>query len=91
MTIFIVEDESHAETFGEYISFSDALSELKKRSIIPWDLEPNRAPCQNWKTCGRTYEIIEYDNSVDPWKELKRVFVLEISANGIEWANGFGT
>jgi len=43
------------------------------------------------KTCGRTYEIIEYDNSVDPWKELKRVFVLEISANGIEWANGFGT
>jgi hypothetical protein len=46
--MFIIEDEIHAEPQkGEYITFEDALAELQKKSIIPWDEKPNRCPCTN--------------------------------------------
>ena len=43
------------------------------------------APCTNWRTCGRAYEIVEYDTSSIPWKELRRVPVLEIDSSGANW------
>ena len=80
-----IEDERHAEPVGKFSSVSDALVELERRAKIGWDQEPNRAPCEGWKTCGRTYEIVEYDDAQDPWKEVRRYRALETSAAGVWW------
>jgi hypothetical protein len=83
--VFVIEDDLHAEIVGEYATRSDAISELKRRAKIPWDRAPNVAPCRGWRTCGRQYVVIEYDVSMVPWKELSRRYVLEISAEGVDW------
>jgi len=84
-----IEDESHAETLGQYPNFQAALIELKRLAKIPWDKEPNLAPCTNWKTCGRMYEIIEREDSLSHWKEVRRIPALEVSALGIKWLTEF--
>ena len=38
-----------------------------------------------WRNCGRSYEVAEYDDSYTPWTELRRVKVLDISADGPVW------
>lgn len=84
--MFQIEDESHAEPQrGKFESYDDALNEIKNRAKIPWDKAPNRCPCSNWKTCGRHYQIIQYDDTTVPWKELNRYSILKISAKGIIW------
>lgn len=86
--MFIIEDEIHAEPQnGEYKTFEEAYAELQKRAIIPWDEEPNRCPCTNWKNCERNYQIIEYDTTKTPWKELQRMDVLTISSKGVKWTD----
>jgi hypothetical protein len=85
----IIEDERHAEWQGEFPSFHHAIAELKRRAKIPWNLEPNRAPCISWQTCGRKYEIVDFDDTSSPWKELRRVPVLDVSATGVKWSIGF--
>src|SRR5574341_1379927 len=86
--MFAIEDESHAEIQGEFSSFGEAIGELRRRAGIPWDQGPNRAPCTNWRHCGRDYEVVEYDDSQSPWKEVRRVGVLQVSASGIIWSSG---
>ena len=66
--------------------FEQASTELKRRAKIPWDEPPNVAPCNGWRACGRAYEVVEYDDSETPWKELSRTLVLEVSASGVKWA-----
>jgi hypothetical protein len=84
--VFIIEDELHAEhQGGEFLTFADAIAELERRAAIPWDETPNLAPCKRWRTCGRRYEIIEFDMTVEPWRELRRFPALSIRAKGIEW------
>lgn len=84
--MFVIEDELHAEQQdGEFATFEDALSELKRRSSIPWDHEPNQAPCTAWRTCGRQYVVIEIDQLDASWKEVSRTDVLEVSAKGVTW------
>ena len=84
--MFIIEDEFHAEwQDGEFATLHDAISELKRRAKIPWDEEPNKAPCTNWRNCGRQYVVIEYDDSVSPWKEQSRIYILDIRAKGVKW------
>lgn len=83
--MFTVEDEAHAEPQGEFEAFEDAMGEVQRRASIPWDSEPNVAPCLSWKTCGRRYEIVEYDARSRPWRELQRVLALEVSAAGVKW------
>ncbi len=81
---FFIEDESHAEwQDGEYDSFESALAELKRRAEIAWDQEPNVCPCTSWKTCNREYAILECET--DPWNEIRRVSVLEVSSKGNNW------
>jgi hypothetical protein len=87
--MFVIYDERHAEMHGEFSSFQEAMIELKRRAQIPWDEEPNRAPCMNWEKCGRSYGLIEYDESFSPGKELRRVEVLNVSASGAEWLGTF--
>jgi hypothetical protein len=85
--MFVIEDERHAEPQGQFASFAQAIAKLKQLASVPWDESPNRAPCTNWRKCGRTYEIIEYDDSYRPWKELRRAAALEISGAGVKWAS----
>ena len=88
--MFVIEDEAHAEPQGQFASFEKAIVELQRRAIVPWNQDPNRAPCTNWRSCGRKYEVIEYDDSHAPWREVQRMLVLEVSAAGVKWADGFG-
>lgn len=84
--MFQIEDEMHAEPQkGEFNTFAEALEELKRRAAIPWNQHPNRCPCENWESCCRNYEIIEYDNSILPWKKLSSKEVLKISSEGVQW------
>ena len=88
-TRFIIEDESHAELRSEHSTFAEAVEELKRLSAIPWDQPPNTAPCMSWKTCGRNYEIIEYETSNEPWRQIRRVPAFEINAKGVTWDPDF--
>jgi len=84
--MFVIEDEAHAEPQrGEYPTFAEAMNELRRRADISWDQEPNVAPCMSWRTCGRRYEVVEYDTSRTPWEQLSRVLVLDISSSEILW------
>ncbi len=86
--MFKIEDEIHAELQdGEFTTFEEALVELQKRAAIPWNKKPNRCPCTNWKDCERKYQIINYDTTQTPWKELQRKNVLTISAKGVKWTD----
>ena len=76
--MFRLEDELHAEPQGEFETFEDALAELRRRAVIPWNCAPNVAPCASWKACGRHYEVVEYDARKTPWLEVQRVPVLEV-------------
>lgn len=85
--MFKIEDESHAEPQkGEFKTFEDAFNELERIAKIPWDEIPNRCPCTNWKDCERNYQIIKYDTTQTPWKELQRKHILTLSAKEITWA-----
>ena len=85
--MFVIEDALHAESHGEFADKDAALAELRRRAAIPWDQPPNAAPCTSWRTCGRQFELVQYDSTQSPWKELNRVGVLEISAAGVKWAS----
>jgi hypothetical protein len=87
--MFVIEDEIHCDWHGQYASFDAAVAELRRRALLPWDQPPNAAPCTSWKTCGREYFIIEIDDSCLPWKELRRVPVLEVSEAVVKWSTGF--
>ena len=90
MIKFVIEDEKHAEPQGTYSSFDEALAELKIRSTLPWDKEPNQCPCINWETCGRDYQILEYDCSTKPYNTLvNTTSVLSVSSKGAIWENEF--
>ena len=90
MATFVIEDELHAEHHGEFGSLEDAVLELRRRAEIPWDREPNAAPCQSWATCARTYDVIEYDDTDGCTRQLRRIKALEISKDGVVWHESFG-
>lgn len=81
MRKFVIEDQSHAEYHWEFDSFDNALKELKRISLIPWNKKPNRCPCISWETCNRDYEIIEYTNG----NEVDRKEIVEIWSKWIKW------
>jgi|HubBroStandDraft_3_1064219.scaffolds.fasta_scaffold284358_1 hypothetical protein len=84
--MFAIYDEAHAELQdGRFRTRQQAIAELQRRAAIPWDEEPNRAPCTNWQNCGRRYELVEYDERTLPWIELSRCLALDISVAGAQW------
>ena len=83
--MFVIEDQRHAETVGQFSTHEEAVAELRRLSEVAWDEAPNTAPCGGWRTCGRDYEIIQYDVTRTPWRELSRAEALEVSAAGIRW------
>jgi len=84
-----IEDEIHCEQDGPFESFEAAIAELRRRTGLAWDSPPNQAPCTSWRTCGREYYVLEYDARIEPWRLLRRAHVLDISAKGVEWIEGF--
>ena len=86
---YIIEDSFHAQWLGErYASFEEALAVVREWSLLPWDAPPNCAPCVGWQQCGRTYEIVAFDQRAVPWVEISRVAVLSCSAEGMRWQSG---
>lgn len=84
--MFTIEDQWHAELQdGDYPSLAAAATELRRLADIPWDQSPNVAPCTGWQSCGRRYEVVEYDTSVAPWRQIRRLAVLEIDSKGARW------
>ncbi|KRA75670.1 hypothetical protein ASD78_06770 [Lysobacter sp. Root667] len=83
--IFVVEDQSHAEPIGEFSTIGAAWDELRRLSAIPWDAAPNAAPCGSWESCGRDYEIVEYDTTDGALALVQRYSGLEVSAKGVTW------
>jgi hypothetical protein len=83
--MYVIEDEIHAEQQGEFATRDQAIEELKRRAAIPWNEAPNLAPCMSWQTCGRHYDLVEYDSATTPWKETKRERILEVSTAGTKW------
>jgi hypothetical protein len=81
MPVFVIDDEIHAEEHGEFDTWEGALTELRRRAAIPWDQEPNKAPCMSWATCGRDYGITEHDGA----SRSVRVSVLRIDESGVQW------
>lgn len=85
MRLFVIEDELHAELIGEFGDPEAATVELQRLAGIPWDQEPNQAPCTSWRSCGRIYEVVEFEVEAGQWKELNRSPGFEISAEGVKW------
>ena len=85
---YVIEDEAHAEQFGTFATLDEAVAELRRLATLPWDQEPNVAPCTSWRTCGREYKVVEYDNAFEPSKVTRRIPVLSINARGVEWHDG---
>ena len=88
-TCFLIEDEFHAEHISVHDSLADATRELRRLAEIPWDQKPNRPPCTSWRTCHRSYEVIEYDTTSRPWEERQRLPALNVSSLKVEWEAGF--
>ena len=87
--MILIEDDNHCERGGTFERFEDAVAELRRRAAIPWDEPPNAAPCTAWRTCGRAYCVLEYDDTREPWVLLRRAAVLNVSAKGVEWVEDF--
>jgi hypothetical protein len=80
---FIIEDETHSEQMSEHGSLEAAQLELARLEALPWDKQPNLAPCGSWETCGRNYVLIEGENIGDEWRQISRTPMFDISAKGI--------
>jgi hypothetical protein len=90
MVVFVIDDDIHCDLNDRFPTFELALADLRRRAQIPWDQEPNRAPCKQWRTCGRRYVVMEIEKPRGkPSKVLQRVIVLEVSSRGVQWAEGF--
>lgn len=87
--MFVVEDGLHAETMAKFRDREAAVSELRRLAEVPWDQEPNQAPCRTWRTCCRIYEIREFEVEAGQWSLLNRWPAFEISADGVQWDAGF--
>ncbi len=85
MIKFIIEDEMHDEWLGEFSTLKEVIEKLQGLATIPWDEDPNRVPCTSWKTCGRDYHIIEFDDSSLPWTEINNKHVMRVDSRGANW------
>lgn len=87
--MFVISDDLHDETAGEFSSLDDAVGGVQQLATVSWDEGPNLAPCTSWRTCGRHYDIVEYDDSSLPWHEVRRYPAVQIDASGVKWADSF--
>ena len=82
--MFVIEDQT-TPSQSPSGTRDEALAELQRLLQLPWDKTPNLAPCTSWRTCGRRYELVEYDTATTPWRELGRTPALEVARAGATW------
>ena len=87
--MFYVVDEIHCEYSEPFASFENAENEIRHRCAFPWDAPPNRAPCRNWRKCGRKYQIVEAHDSDNDNLKSATTDVCEVREFGIVWHGGF--
>jgi|SRR5579871_2458469 len=87
--IYVLSDENHCEHVAQFPALAEAVAFLRERAKLPWNEPPNAAPCSSSATCGREYWIHEYDDSSDPWRNLRDWRALDISAKGVVWDQKF--
>lgn len=92
--LFKIDDEFHADLLdGNHPSFEAALAEVRRLAVLPWDSEPNQTPCENWRNCGRFWEIVEFEApdmaDMGTWHEIQRTPAMEISQAGVIWHGDF--
>jgi len=83
--MFTIEDYRHGEAGQEFATREEAIAELRRPAAMAWDEPPNRAPCSRWRNCGRSYVIVEYDQSRTPWRQLSAIPMLDVSSEGAIW------
>ena len=83
--MFILLDKFHYERIGIYDSYEEALNKAIEISKIPWNIPPNKAPCTNWKKCGREYVIVERIKKNNKSLKVSEVDIFNISSNGVIW------
>lgn len=86
--MFILEDQIHCEQ-EQFATFELALVKVRWLAEAPWDEQPNQAPCMSWRTCGREYWILEYDDTTQPWTLIDSKPIVEIDAKGVRWEAEF--
>ena len=89
MSTIVIEDAVHAEHEGNFVSFEEAVAELRRRAAIPWEQPPNRPPCASWRKCRREFHVLEYEYGHASWNLLRQVIVVKLWAEGAEWAGDF--
>jgi hypothetical protein len=55
-TLFVVEDEFHAEPVGTFPNREEALSFVGRLRADP-QAQKYKAPCSSWRTCRREYSL----------------------------------
>jgi hypothetical protein len=85
MPLFAIDDDMHSDRLGEFATRAEAWAEVRRLAALPFDQEPNLPPCTKGAACRRAYEIVEYDDTRTPWREISRVFVVELTAAGARW------
>ncbi len=84
--LFQIYDLKHSDVVGSYNSLDESIAMLRKLAVLPWDEEPNRCPCKQWKRCSKQYEIRVFDISNEQWQLLKKtVPLLSVSFNETKW------
>ena len=89
MRKFVIEDAIHLDWHESFASLDAALERVRRLARTPWSKPPNRAPCIGWETCGREWEILDYDVSETPWQLRARIPALAISRDGATWHSPF--
>jgi len=55
-------------------------------TLSSWNQPPNLAPCASWESCGRNYEVVEFDTSGGSRSVLGVTPVVSIDRDGVRWA-----
>ena len=85
--MFSVYDEAHCEYHGHFATRQEAVDAIISYTQLPWDSPPNRAPCRQWRTCKRNYEIHEWADRVHGERLSVRT-ICRVDSDGVTWADG---
>lgn len=83
---WVLRDDLHDESFGEFATREQAMAAANRLVALPWDDPQIRAPCTNWRSCGRDFWLESHDPSAGPGSRPHGEFVASIRADGIRWA-----
>jgi hypothetical protein len=82
---FVIEDIKHAQGFGSFPDVETTFRELLAYADLPWNEAPNRALCEQWATCGRTFFVLEVVGRGTESQTLRHAHVLDVSVTGADW------